>query len=167
MPDLEALFFEEGGTILLQASVTNVDAAGAVVGSGTADVGLNEPVLSFDNYRYDDNGDDDGLQPDGTVVPTPAVANDGKLDHDDAGTPLDPSDSNTPDASEADDVEAEHLMITTVVSSPSRFPSSVQNGSLPVKSLSVGSPNPKPTTQDSTSSVAKPATVNSPNLTPN
>ncbi len=74
MPDLEALFFEEGGTILLQASVTNVDAAGTDVGTGSVSVGLKPAKTGFTDHRYDHDGDDDGFAADGTAQGT---ANDG------------------------------------------------------------------------------------------
>ena len=55
LPDLEDLFFDEGGTILLTTmtqSIFNAASPRAVVGS--------------DNFTFDHDGDDDGLLADGT-----------------------------------------------------------------------------------------------------
>ena len=118
MPDLEALFGEAGGTILLQASLTNVDPAGTLITSGNLGVGLRPAKTGFTAYRYDHDSDDDGFQPDGTTaVPSPAVANDGKVDHA-AGTPgtgLDPTATATADATDPIDVRVDDLTITEIM----------------------------------------------------
>ena len=89
MPDLEALFGEEGGTIVLKASQTNVDDAGAVATTG-ATRGLKPALGSFPDYRYDDDGDDDGLNADGTAQGTATAAN-GVKDDDEDGVGTDPA----------------------------------------------------------------------------
>ena len=79
MPDLEALFFVEGGTILLQAPVTQLDADGTLIPTGTFGVGLRPKENNFTEFRYDHDGDDDGTAV-GLPAHASAVANDGKKD---------------------------------------------------------------------------------------
>ena len=58
MPDLEALFGEEGGTILLKIAQTNVNADGELIATGAAGIGLKPVVSPFTEYRYDHDSDD-------------------------------------------------------------------------------------------------------------
>ena len=106
MPDLEALFFEEGGTILLQASVTNVNTADTANTSGPFN-GLKPPHASWTEFRYDHDGDDDGFAADGSAQGT---ADNGIKDSSEAAaTP------GTDAASGAVDVRVDDLSITEIM----------------------------------------------------
>ena len=111
MPDLERLFFEEGGTILLQASTTNLDADGALIAAGTFGVGLRPTEAGFTEYRYDHDGDDVGSTGEGAHAS--AVANDGIKDNVDP-TPAAVTATTNP-ATPVQDVSIDDLMITEIM----------------------------------------------------
>ena len=106
MPDLEALFFDDGGTILLQVGKTNVNDAGTAATSGRL-VGLKPPHTDFAEYRYDHDGDDDGVPALTGVENNP---NDGIKD----GSPTG-STATTHPASVAIDPRVDDLSITEVM----------------------------------------------------
>ena len=106
MPDLEALFGEEGGTILLKASLTNVDPDGTVIRTDALGVGLRLNLnTGFGDYRYDDDGDDVGNA--GVGADATAVANDGLKDD------MPPADA--ADASDPRDPAVDDLTITEIM----------------------------------------------------
>ena len=68
LPDLEDLFFDEGGTIILTVSTSPINADGDAV-----------QVIRGGYLTIDHDGDDDGLRPDGTTDGT-NIANNGIKD---------------------------------------------------------------------------------------
>ena len=74
MPDLEDLFFDEGGTILLTAVTSPI-----VVADGSISGGL-------DNYTFDHDGDDDGFLPGSDVANSDGIADNDISDAAENGT---------------------------------------------------------------------------------